>query len=72
MSARYNAPQACLRKDIASKIFPASTATISVARLNRWIHSDPILLSCLIKAGYRKGSQWFTPKVIRVLERFFL
>jgi hypothetical protein len=69
----YAIPQGCARRDIATLIFPETqNAVVAVARLNRWIHADPLLLSTLLENGYRKGIHWFTPRIVRVLKRFFL
>lgn len=65
-------PRLHARKEIAATIFLGFSTTTAVSRLNRWIKSDPVLLEELLKAGYQKGSHWFTPKIVRVLERFFL
>ena len=62
----------CTRQEIASLIFPSPTMHASVARLNRWIKQDPILEKALRLAGYKEKSHFFTPKIIRILERFFL
>ena len=70
---QYAIQQGCTRRDIAVLIFPeAQNTTVAVARLNRWIHDDPWLLSTLQENGYRKGIHWFTPRIVRVLKRFFL
>ena len=69
---QFKTIQGCARKDIVPLIFPAATLAVSTARFHRWIQKDPVLLRDLLKAGYKKGSHWFTPKVLRVLERYFL
>lgn len=66
-------PQGRSRKEIATIIFPDyATPAAAVARLGRWINDDPVMRKELYASGYRKGIHWFTPKIIRVLERFFL
>ena len=66
-------PVGCSRQEMAKLIFPDySTTAAAVARLGRWINSDPEVLRALNANGYRKGVHWFTPRIIRVLERFFL
>ena len=62
----------CTRQEIASIIFPSTTIHASVARLNRWIKQDVILQKALRLAGYKEKSHFLTPKIIRILERFFL
>ncbi|MBO5677355.1 MAG: DUF4248 domain-containing protein [Bacteroidaceae bacterium] len=62
----------CTRQEIASIIFPSTSTHTSVARLNRWIKQDPILQKALQLAGYKEKSHFLTPKIIRILERFFL
>ena len=69
---QFKTIQGCARKDIVPLIFPAATLAVSTARFHRWIQKDPVLLHDLLKAGYKKGSHWFTPRVLRVLERYFL
>ena len=42
------------RREVASKIFPDYDSRKAVSALTRWIQQDPILLSRLLKRGYRK------------------
>ena len=66
-------PSVVSRREVAQRMFPdLKSVSSAVARLRRWLKNDPNLLKALYDAGYRDGAHWFTPKVNRVLERFFL
>jgi hypothetical protein len=68
-----SAPGVISRREVAQRMFPdLKNVSSAVARLRRWLKKDPNVLKVLYDAGYRDGSHWFTPKVSRVLERFFL
>lgn len=55
------------RREVALYLFPSSSAPLAVARLRRWLLSDPSLLSALRKKGYRSGMHHFSPAVRQVL-----
>lgn len=60
------------RQEVATMLFPTERIATAVARLRRWIDSDATLRDELERAGYQKGAHWFTPKIIRILKRYFL
>ena len=60
------------RQEVATMLFPTERIATAVARLRRWIDSDATLRGELERAGYQKGAHWFTPKIIRILKRYFL
>lgn len=59
-----------LRRTVACLYFPDIAPQNAVKRLNRWIQGDPELLLLLRYYGYRPRSRRFTPKQMRVLERY--
>lgn len=59
------------RRAIATYYFESPTPETAVARMRRWINSDPELRAALEKAGYRPRQRYFTHRQIRVFRRFF-
>ena len=61
-----------LRRDVAMQCFEGSTPAVAVARLRRWMRSDPEMWNELQSAGYRPYSRRFTPEQVSVLRRYLL
>ncbi len=59
------------RRQVACQCFSDSRPEIAVARLRRWVHSDPEMRRDMQRAGYRPYSRRFTPKQVDVLRRYF-
>lgn len=55
------------RADVAQNCFPESKPKVAVARLSRWINTDPEMLGELRRAGYKPHTHYFPPKVVNVL-----
>lgn len=60
------------RREVAMLCFEAPSPAVAVARLGRWIRTDPQLLYELEACGYRPRLRYFTPKQVRVLRRYLL
>lgn len=58
------------RREVASKIFPDYDSRKAVSALTRWIQQDPILLSRLLKRGYRPRMRVFSPNIQHVLQKY--
>ena len=52
--------------------FETENAKVAVARMNRWINSDPQLKTELLRHGYRPRQRFFSPRVMRVFRRLLL
>ena len=61
-----------LRSDVAMQCFEGSTPAVAVARLRRWMRSDPEMWNELRSAGYRPYSRRFPPEQVSVLRRYLL
>jgi hypothetical protein len=58
------------RRELAVEYFPAADERVAVARLHRWIVSDPHLLADLHRRGYRHRQRAFTPLQVKVFRRY--
>lgn len=56
---------------LAMAYFPNIKRTSSVARMRRWIQSDPMLLKALRKAGYRKGQHVLTLRQVGIFKNIW-
>ena len=58
------------RRDLAVAYFPGTTKKVAVARLNRWIATDPEFRTALQRHGYRSRIRSFSPSIVNVFRRF--
>lgn len=66
-------PTSIRRRDFAQECFPESTTPeVAVARLNRWIHTDPKLLRRLERQHYSKRSRGFTLRIETTLREYLM
>ena len=61
-----------VREGTSRQCFEGSTPAVAVARLRRWMRSDPEMWNELQSAGYRPYSRRFTPEQVSVLRRYLL
>ncbi len=59
-----------LRRTAAQLLFPDSPPAAQVDRLYRWIQGDPQLLQKLQKVGYRNGTHYLSPSMMKLLYRY--
>jgi len=61
-----------LRRQVALQCFDATCPEVAVARLARWINSDPQLHDALVSVGYRPRLRRFSPNMVRILRCYLL
>ncbi|MBO5699212.1 MAG: DUF4248 domain-containing protein [Bacteroidaceae bacterium] len=59
------------RYQIAETYFPAPTRRQSVAKMRYWLNGDPLMMTQLLKVGYRPYTHYFTPEIVNVFKTFF-
>lgn len=59
-----------LRRTLAERYFPESHGRVAVARMRRWIDTDPQLRDELKKAGYTTYVHRLAPPVVAVLDKY--
>lgn len=58
------------RQRVATEYFETEDAKLAVARLRRWINTDPEMRAALYENGYRPRMRRFPPAVTRVIRKF--
>lgn len=60
------------RREVAQKCFEAKSPEVAVARLSRWINTDPQFLAELKASGYRPRVRFFSPRQVLILKKYIL
>ena len=58
------------RRELAMSYFPDTKDRVAVARLTRWIMTDPQFHEELVRKGYRPGIRTFSPRIMRVFRKY--